>query len=160
MILHGVYTRNKRCMYTHTHSPRFFQHWPLGKQCCPTRARTNWSTMLSYFVHFLPGYFKIANNLSYIVATLLTYLNVHGLFHFCSRLRTNQEQNENNPPMGCVVIVCSVRPFRGVFWKTVDTLFHMVYNSNMKYILWTPCILLGAYIGYIIVMMIWGTFNG
>ena len=154
-----IHAINVVCTRTHT-CPDFFNigHYvnnadlpvlrPIGQQCCPIMSISSL------------GIFTIANNLSYIVATLLTYLNVHGLFHFCSRLRTNQEQNENNPPMGCVVIVCSVRPFRGIFWKTVDTLFHMVYNSNMKYLLWIPCTLLGAYIGYIIVMMIWGTFNG
>ena len=87
-------------------------------------------------------------------------LNVHGLFQFCSRLRTKWEQNENDPPAGCVVIVCSMRPFWGVFWKPVDTLFNILYNSSMKYILWTPCALLVAYVIYIIAMAIWGTFNG
>lgn len=148
-------------LYVHARTlSQIFHHWPLGKQCWPIPTGTNWSTMLSYSVHFLPGYFKIANNLSYIVATLLTYLDVHGLFQFCSRLRTKWEQNENDPPMVFLLLSCSLRSFWGTFWKPVDTLSNILYNSSMKYILWTPCALLVAYVIYIIAMAIWGTFNG
>ena len=66
---------------------------------------------------------------------------VHLLFQFWTRL----EQNENKPwtgtkreqrwpPMRCVVLICSMRPFWGVFWKstmfTIDTPSKVWYNDS------------------------------
>ena len=66
---------------------------------------------------------------------------VHVLFQCWTRL----EQNENKPwtgtkreqrwpPVRCVVLICSMRPFWGVFWKstmfTIDTPSKVWYNSS------------------------------